>query len=178
MKQMEFSAFQSLKRHFLTKRTNEMPKRIELYLDIDGVLLTKKATRPADSALPFLNFVTQQFDCFWLTTHCNGDNKTALRYLGQFFDEAAIDKMKAIKPTNWTTLKTEAIDFDKDFFWLDDNPLQTEIDILESIGKRSSLFIVNLENKNELMNLQTSLHRLSALILRPYYRGDAQATAK
>jgi hypothetical protein len=32
----------------------------------------------------------------------------------------------AVRPTNWDALKTEAIDFESDFYWLDDNPLQVE----------------------------------------------------
>lgn len=129
----------------------------KLYLDIDGVFLTKKRTRPADNVLPFIDFVINHFDCYFLTTHCKGDCKTALNYLGQFFDEITVKKFERIKPTNWATLKTEAIDFSEDFFWLDDNQFQSEVKIMESAGKLDRLLLVNLENQDELLKIQTRL---------------------
>ena len=91
-----------------------------LYLDIDGVLLTTKQTRPASNVQEFINFVTSNFDCYWLTTHCKGNNQTVLKYLSEYFNKETLKKFETIKATNWTTLKTEAIDFNSDFFWLED----------------------------------------------------------
>lgn len=34
----------------------------------------------------------------------------------------------------WNTLKTEAIDFDSPFIWIDDAPLEYEIEILKKKG--------------------------------------------
>lgn len=93
----------------------------KLYLDIDGVLLTAKHTQAAPGVEDFIDFVTTHFECYWLTTHCKGDSKSALKYLSQFLLPATISKLQnAVRPTNWDTLKTEAIDVTADFYWLDD----------------------------------------------------------
>jgi hypothetical protein len=58
-------------------------------------------------------------------------------------------------------LKTEAIDISEDFYWLDDAPLQAEIDYLKKNGVLNRLFIVDLERKDELLNIvsdQLALH--------------------
>ncbi|MEK7072577.1 MAG: hypothetical protein AAB969_03335, partial [Patescibacteria group bacterium] len=51
-----------------------------LYLDIDGVLLTKHGDM-ALHLVDFLNFATNNFDCYWLTTHCKGDAASAIFHL-------------------------------------------------------------------------------------------------
>jgi hypothetical protein len=125
----------------------------KLYLDIDGVLLAAKQTAPASNVLQFINFVTSNFDCYWLTTHCKGNNQTALKYLEKYFDRTTLTKLETIKPTNWTTLKTEAIDFSSDFFWLEDFPFQSEINILEIKNKKDKLLTVDLNKSDELLRL-------------------------
>ena len=125
----------------------------KLYLDIDGVLLTAKQTAPASNVHQFINFVTSNFDCYWLTTHCKGNNQTALKYLEQYFDKTTLAKLEIIKPTNWATLKTEAIDFTSDFFWLEDFPFQSEINILVNKNKKDKLITVDLNKSDELLRL-------------------------
>lgn len=125
----------------------------KLYLDIDGVLLTAKHTEAAENVVPFINYVTSNFDCYWLTTHCKGNKQTALNYLGKYFDETILYKLEKINPTNWTSLKTEGIDYDSDFFWLDDFPFQSEINILENMNKKESLILVDLNRPDELLRI-------------------------
>ena len=122
----------------------------KLYLDIDGVLITVKNPVPARNAESFISFVTNRFDCYWLTTHCKGDSGTALNYLSDYFDDLTIEQLRFVKPTNWTTLKTEAIDFSSDFFWLDDYPFNAEINILKANRSPDRLIRVNLGHDNEL----------------------------
>jgi len=129
----------------------------KLYLDIDGVLLTAKQTKPAENVVQFIDFITQNFDCYWLTTHCKGDSNSALNYLAKYFENSIIEKLKTIKPTNWLTLKTEAIDFSSDFYWLDDYPFNAEIKILNENSKINSLVIVDLNKTNELNRIMTIL---------------------
>lgn len=58
--------------------------------------------------------------------------------------------LKKIKPTNWDTLKTEAIDFESNYFWIDDNPMEAEQKILKEknngyliiVNKNDSLILV------------------------------------
>lgn len=128
-----------------------------LYLDIDGVLLTKRLPRPADGVEGFIAFAVKNFDCYWLTTHCKGSNLTVLKYLKPYFDSEAYSLMATVKPTNWDTLKTEAIDFDSDFYWLDDAPLNIEIKTMCEAGKSDRLILVDLAREKELVNIQRIL---------------------
>ena len=134
---------------------------IKLYLDIDGVLLTAKHTRAAEGVDEFVDFVTTHFECYWLTTHCKGESRTALKYLVQFMQSETIKKLEdAVRPTNWDALKTEAIDFESDFYWLDDSPLPVERRILEDNGVGDRLVLIDLERPSELANIGLELKYL------------------
>ena len=123
----------------------------KIYLDIDGVLLTAKHTQAAPGVDEFVEFVTQHFACYWLTTHCKGDSAPALRYLSRFLQPATLEKLRqAVQPTTWNTLKTEAIEVTADFYWLDDSPFQAEIAYLQARGVADRLLVVNLNRPNEL----------------------------
>ncbi len=135
---------------------------IKLYLDIDGVLLTTKHTRAAPGVEEFIDFAAAHFECYWLTTHCKGDSAPALRYLSQFLQQATIDKLKnSVQPTNWDTLKTEAIDMKSDFYWLDDQPFQSEIAFLKTHDVNDKLIITNLNRTDELKIFQSYLQQMS-----------------
>lgn len=123
----------------------------KLYLDIDGVLLTNQNQRAADGTIELIDFILPKFDCYWLTTHCRENNSTnALRRLALYFPESVIEKLKQIKPTQWNTLKTEAIDFNSDFYWLDDYVLEAEKRGLERHKCLQNLLLVDLMNDYEL----------------------------
>ena len=108
----------------------------KLYIDLDGVLIGKM--RPGDINCTiakyvegFLKYSLASFECFWLSTHCkNGDKKRIMQQLSVYADESILSLAKDIKPTFWRTLKTEAIDFQSDFYWLDDRPLEVELNTL------------------------------------------------
>jgi hypothetical protein len=130
----------------------------KLYLDIDGVLLTAKHTQAAPGVDAFVAFATKYFDCYWLTTHCKGDSRSALKYLSQFLLPATLDKLKeGVLPTNWDALKTEAIDLESDFYWVDDSPFQAEVACLQSKHVVDRLIVVDLNRPNELLAIQTKL---------------------
>lgn len=124
-----------------------------IYIDVDGVLLTIKNTKPAVNSIEFIHYILANFNCYWLTTHCKGDSTPALKYLNQFFDNVIIEKLKTVKTTNWSTLKTDAIDLNSDFFWIEDYPFQAEINILEYNNKKDNLIIVDLNQPNELLRI-------------------------
>lgn len=116
-----------------------------IYLDVDGVLLGKNDPRDmqlvlANHTTEFLSFCLDRFDCYWLTTHCrNGDAGRLLTNIERMVPPGAhaaatLAMLRRVKPTSWQTLKTEAIDFESDFFWVDDSPLQYEIEQLKSHG--------------------------------------------
>ena len=128
-----------------------------LYLDIDGVLLDYKTDTYANGAIELIEYITSEFDCYWLTTHCKGDAASAIRYLSDYFPSETIEKLKTIKPTYWETLKTEGINFDENFIWLDDYPFQAELSVLEHFGASDSIYKVDLRNENELLTLLNHL---------------------
>lgn len=130
---------------------------IKAYIDIDGVILTKKNTQLAEGLYDFLDFLTKSFDCYWLTTHCKGDSKNVLEHLSRFIDDNILEIISSIKATNWTTLKTEAIDMTNDFLWFDDYPLQAEIEQLKLNGKLDNLIIINLDNQDELQRVTKTI---------------------
>lgn len=127
-------------------------KKIKLYLDVDGVLLTAKNTGVPEHAHQFIDFVLENFECFWLTTHCKGNNNSVLKYLQPYYNDKYIQKLSKVISTNWDALKTEAIDFRNEFIWMEDAPFQAEIKVLEKYGKENNLVLVNLNYKDELLN--------------------------
>ena len=126
---------------------------VKLYLDIDGVLLHAKKPCAAEYAAEFIDYVTTHFDCYWLTTHCKGDVTTAQQYLSEYFPAAVMEKIKYIKPTNWDTMKTDAINFEEEFYWLDDYPFRAELGILKQYGCEERCIVVDLHNSDELKSI-------------------------
>lgn len=125
----------------------------KIYIDIDGVLLDYKTGKPAEHAEELIMFLTSgRYDCYWLTTHCKGDAQAALDYLSEHFSEKTMRRLRRIQPTQWTDLKTEAIDLLSDFVWLEDYPFQAEISQLYKYQKAESLYKVDLERKDDLLN--------------------------
>ena len=134
----------------------------KIYLDIDGVFLTTSNIRAAKGAVDLLYFVLQNFDCYWLTTHCHDNDTThVISYLSQYFYPSVVERFKNVKPVVWDTMKTEGIDFDSDFIWLDDYPMQGERKVLEQRGCLKNLIRVNLDNKEELFNVIQKLKDLN-----------------
>lgn len=126
--------------------------KVKLYLDIDGVLLTKTHKIP-ENAEYFINFILQYFDCYWLTTHCRQGNNHSVKYLSNFYSKNLIHKLSLVKDNDWLTLKTEGIDLENDFVWLEDYPLEAEKRVLEKHKKTNSLILVNLKNNTELLRI-------------------------
>jgi hypothetical protein len=119
---------------------------MKIYLDIDGTLLNPDGTS-ARCLYEFLEYVTGAHECYWLTTHCKGDAKTAEEYLRmKKLDEYAFKFISRIKPTNWDILKTDAIDMTEDFIWFDDSPMVHELLALKKAGKSGSLHHINLKD--------------------------------
>lgn len=104
-----------------------------IYLDIDGVLLANDLT-PAKHSKEFLAYVLKNYpdSTYWLTTHCKGDSAVPIRHIGHMFDDETVEIMKRIKATDWSTCKTEAIDFSHPFLWFDDDLFYGEkVDLIE-----------------------------------------------
>ena len=133
---------------------------MDIYFDIDGVLLTKRMKTPKHS-IQLIEYCTVNHNCLWLTTHCRHEEDKTIPYLEQFYTHDTIKKLKQIKPTYWDSLKTEAINFNNDFLWLDDYPLEAEKKILHQNNKIQNLITVDLTNQTELLNIISVIKSLT-----------------
>lgn len=115
----------------------------KVYLDIDGVLLANDK-QAANYAAELIEFLVNNYDVYWLTTHCRGGENYAIELLSPFFDAKTIELLKKIKPTNWNEAKTEVIDFNSDFLWLDDHLFEDEELALRQHNKLDSLIRIDL----------------------------------
>ncbi len=129
---------------------------MKVYLDIDGVLLTKDKKVP-DYGDELIDFLTDRFDCYWLTTHSRTESNVAVEYLKMFYKSSTLEKLKKIKSSDWKDLKTEGIDYKSDFIWLEDYPFNSEKEELRKRGKLDSLIIVDLTRQNELKNIENKI---------------------
>lgn len=73
--------------------------------------------------------------------------------MSKYYPEQIIKKLQSVKPVKWNTLKTEAIDFDSSFFWIDDNVFEAEKNILKQRGCMNKLLLVDLNRENELLRI-------------------------
>jgi hypothetical protein len=129
----------------------------KIYLDIDGVLLKRDCTL-ANHAKEFLEWVVVHFDCYWLTTRDRCRHEKIITAFGEQIPESLIRK---IHSTKWETLKTEAIDFDSNYYFIDDGLLATERSL---VGDR--WISVNVNKKpNDLIDVWNFL-----IELHPDYR--------
>ena len=104
---------------------------MDIYLDIDGVLIDKKGN-PVPGLVKFMKHITDKHDVYWLTTWVkDGNSERALRILEDYVPSQILNK---IKPTTWNTWKTEAIDWTKDFRWIDDYCFPQELQDLKDHG--------------------------------------------
>ena len=123
-------------------------EKTKLYIDIDGVLLKNREDKAVEGISSFIRFIVSNFDCYWLTTHCKGDAQTAMEYLSEYLTYEDLKLLQKVKATDWNTLKTEAIDFTSDFYWIDDYAMNAEKEILQMKGKLDSLILV--ENDSDI----------------------------
>jgi len=111
--------------------------KMVIYLDIDGVVLGKNehgriALIPNFRSL--LRYLRKNYECRWLTTHGRHNADDVIRYLKPYLKGINAKELRFIKVVPWRTLKTETIEFDSPFIWVDDQPLQFELDILRERG--------------------------------------------
>lgn len=121
---------------------------MNIYLDVDGVLLNHDGTL-ANHADEFLAaMVHSGHPVHWLTTRCrDGDSSAVVAVLGRLVQPSTVELLASIKPTSWATSKLEAIDLRSPFIWIDDQPLQFEIEELQECGLLDRWVKVDLLNE-------------------------------
>lgn len=129
---------------------------MDIYLDINDTILTHDL-KPAEGLKTFLEFILKGNEVYWLTTHCKGDPLVTTNYLKNLLPEDIYNLTKHIKPTNWNTRKTEAIDFSKNFLWFDDFLFESEKEVLQENNKLASWIKIDLRSEpSQLMSWLTS----------------------
>ncbi len=130
--------------------------RRNIYLDIDGVILTRGVV-PALHLDKFLKYILGEYSVFWLTSKYYGDTKEIIKYLSQFFSPDITLLLDQIKPTRFDLDKTEAIDFTKKFFWLDNELFDSEKSTLRKHNAYNSWIELDLiKNPHQLLYLVNS----------------------
>lgn len=115
-----------------------------IYFDIDGTILTKDGT-PAHGAIELIQYCVENFDTYWLTTHCKGDAEVTMKHIKRYFPEGSHQYLAKIQATNWGAMKTDTLNFSEDFIWFDDYLMQAELQVLEDHGAESKHIMINLE---------------------------------
>jgi len=119
---------------------------MKVYVDIDGVLLANEEN-PALHADDLIDYLVNNHEVYWLTTHCRGDNiPTQLHIARHFPSQNTLRNLGKIKATNWDTWKTEAIDFSQPFLWLDDDLFNEERQELEAHQALDSFVMIDLRD--------------------------------
>jgi len=125
---------------------------MNIYLDIDGVILANDK-EPARHVKEFLKYVTDNYPTYWLTTHCRQEENYVIPLLSKFLDKQTMELAEKIKPTKWSTSKTEGIDFSKSFLWFDDYIFDFEKDDLIKHNALKSWIEVDLsKNVDQLLD--------------------------
>lgn len=134
---------------------------MNIYIDIDGVILASRTDYPAAFLVPgareFLAAALEVGPCFWLSTHTrDGDHGAALRYLAPYADPAFLRLARRVRATRWDVLKTDALP--REFLWFDDAPLAGEVRELERRGQLDRL--VRVDVRREPASLAAALEQL------------------
>jgi hypothetical protein len=135
---------------------------IDLYLDLDGVILRrtgriefggKTGFDVAPGAIKFLAWAVDHFNCYWLTSRSHDGEYSEIERAFRFaiptntIPDETKELIRAIRPAPWGTAKVEGIDLSRPFFWLDDNPDQASVDALEEAGLRDRLVITSVDQR-------------------------------
>ncbi|MCP2040326.1 hypothetical protein L1281_000908 [Neisseria sp. HSC-16F19] len=116
----------------------------KIYFDIDGVL--RYCASPSADVAALLRYCLDTYPgaLYWLTTHCRGGVNAAERALtGVLADDLRAEVMAIFRPTDWNVLKTDAIDFNSRFIWLDDSLLYAEQAVLQQHHAVDGFFRMN-----------------------------------
>ena len=125
---------------------------MNIYLDIDGVLLANE-NNAAPFADEFLQHILNKYpnSTYWLTTHnWRGENR-AIEVLSPCLKPETVELLEKIQPTEWGELKTDAINFEEDFLWFDDDLWPDELKVLEENNATGRMVMIDLNKDPEIL---------------------------
>jgi hypothetical protein len=118
-------------------------KDVDIYLDVDGVLFAVNdgIFELRNGFIGFLRFLVCNFkNCYWLTSWYDGFNKVLQEvYAGTI--------AKEFKTAKWNNNKAEAIDFNRDFAWIEDGISKEEMQTLKDNNVTEKYIPVNPEGQ-------------------------------
>lgn len=114
---------------------------MNIYLNIDEVPLIKDK-KIAQYADDFLEAILKKYpdSTYFLAAKGESDARDILR---PFLKPETAFLLDKIKPSKWNELKTEAIDFETDFLWFDNDLWPDELKILEKNEALERFIMVN-----------------------------------
>ena len=136
---------------------------MNIYLDINGVLLIS-GTHAANYADEFLQTILEKYpdSTYWLTTYnWNGQNHTT-EVLAPYLKPETMQLLDHIKPTKWNNLKTDAVNFDEDFLWFDDELSPNELKVLEEHEAAEQFILVKLNEDPDMLKKLTEVIKANA----------------
>lgn len=136
---------------------------MDIYLDIDGVL--RGCSSPIEDRIALLRYImdTPGLEGYWLTTHCKHGENRACEALSAEYPPEFLEKLnQKIHPTEWSSLKTDALNFEHKFLWLDDTFFVTERMILKGHGVTNSILVMEPTNPNAAKNALNIIKQRSA----------------
>lgn len=126
---------------------------MKIYLDVDGTLIHEELSeKNGQAAAGLADFIValRPHDVYWLTTRCtNGDATNPRNTLKSVLPSELHADIDRIKPTSWQDLKTNAIDFNSDFIWFDNEIYSGEQKKLEECTENQMVIEVDLRNNPE-----------------------------
>lgn len=119
---------------------------MNIYLDIDGTMIHENLAEsiPAIGLAEFI-IALRPHTTYWLTTHCRDGNPERPREIMKQYLPAELHvDIDRIKPTVWDILKTEGIDWSKDFIWFDNDIRDAEWKMFAQSKEGQSFIEVDL----------------------------------
>lgn len=136
---------------------------MNIYLDIDGVLLANE-NNAAPHADEFLRTILAIYpdSTYWLTTHnWKGENR-AKDVLAPHLKPETVRLLDKVKSSEWGEFKTDAIDFNEDFLWFDDDLWPEELKVLEAHDAVEQFMMVDLDKDPDMLQKLTEVIRANA----------------
>ena len=163
-------------------------KPIDLYLDLDGVILRRTGRTEfggrtefevAPGGIDFLSWAIENFNCHWLTSRSHDGTydeiERAFRFAILTTSMAVETKalIRAICPAPWGAEKVSGIDLSRDFYYVDDNPDSGSVAAPGAAGKSSRLTVASTDQRPDVstikQNLSQSANQATPFDLRHFF---------